>query len=116
MSTKHPDVLVQPPSDMTALTLAEMLVRTWRLRGACRTCGLGVRVNLTTLIAVYGANKCWRGMRTPCPNEGCEGGQLHYSAQSVRGGSWTSMANGPSQLAVIRWTNARGDFGWKGPR
>lgn len=116
MTTKRPDVLVRPPSDLVALTLAEMLVKKWRLRGACRACGLGVRVNLTTLIAVYGANKCWWGVQTPCPNESCEGGQLQYSAQSIRGGSWSSMARGPSQAAVTRWKNERGDGGWKGER
>jgi hypothetical protein len=117
VSTKQPDVLRQPPSDMTALTLAEMLVKNWRLRGVCDhpQCGLAVKVNLATLIRVYGPHKAWWGEFTPCPREGCKG-RIVYHAQSIRGGSWRCMNAPPSELAVRRWRNERGDFGWQGPR
>ena len=102
---------------MAALTLAEMLVRNWKLRGVCDSsrCNLAVKVSLPTLIRVYGPHKCWWGERTPCPREGCQG-QIVYSAQAIRNGSWKSMAAPPSELAVRRWKNELGDFGWKGVR
>lgn len=117
MSTKRPDVIRQPPSDLVALTLAEMLVLNWQLRGVCDShrCNLAVKVSLTTLIRVYGPHKAWWGERTSCPREGCEG-HIVYWAQSIRGGSWKSMADPPTEVAVRRWKNARGDFGWQGPR
>ena len=40
MGTKHPDVVVAPPSAMTALTLAEMHVRRWELKAVCSRCGI----------------------------------------------------------------------------
>ena len=117
VSTKRPDVLRQPPSDMVALTLAEMLVLNWTLRGVCDhgRCGLAVKVSLPTLIRVYGPHKVWWGECTSCPREGCEG-RIAYAAQSIRGGTWKSLKAPPSELAVQRWKNARGDFGWQGPR
>lgn len=117
VSTKRPDVLRAPPSDLTALTLAEMLVLNWRLRGVCEDgrCGLAVKVSLPTLIRVYGPHKAWWGECTPCPREGCEG-RIVYQAQSIRGGSWKSLRAPPSDLAVQRWRKARGDYGWQGPR
>lgn len=117
MSTKRPDVLVSPPCDMAALTLAEILVKKWRLQGKCdaRGCNLVLKVNVASLIAVYGAHKCWWGVTTICPREGCDG-HISYTAQAIAGGSKVSMAAGPSEIAVQRWKNERGDFGWKGPR
>jgi hypothetical protein len=94
-----------------------MLVRRWRLRGVCdhRRCGLALKVNLSTLIRVYGPDKIWWGERTPCPREGCDG-KVAYSAQSIKGGTWTQLSQPPTRLALDRWKQARGDFGWRGPR
>jgi len=117
VSTKRPDVIRQPPSDLICLTLSEMHVARWTLRGTCGRagCGLALKVNIGTLIRIYGPDKAWWGERTPCPREGCDG-EITYWAQSIRGGSWRSMAMPASQAAFTRWRNLRGDYGWKGPR
>jgi hypothetical protein len=118
VSTKAPDVLCAPPSDLTALTLAEMLVHGWRLRGRCtetRRCKLVLKVNLTTLIKVYGPNKVWWGERTACPREGCDG-HIVYLAQSIAGGTWVSLERPPCEPAIRRWENVLRRASWKGPR
>jgi len=114
VSTKRPDVIRPPPSDLICLTLSEMHVARWTLRGTCGRagCGLAVKVNIATLIRIYGPDKPWWGERTPCPREGCDG-QITYWAQSIRGGSWRSMSGKPSQAALHRWAAARGEFGGK---
>lgn len=104
VTTKSPDVLCAPPSDLTALTLAEMLVRGWRLRGRCtetRRCRLVVRVNLTSLVRVYGPNQVWWGARTACPREDCRG-RIVYAAQSIAGGTWVSLDRAPCEAALRR--------------
>ncbi|PZQ62621.1 MAG: hypothetical protein DI570_09975 [Phenylobacterium zucineum] len=117
MSTKRPDVLCRPPSDLTALTLCEMHQLRWRLRGVCGApgCGLAVKVSLPTLIRVYGPDKAWWGEHTPCPREECRG-EITYWAQSIRSGSWKCMKDPPTEIAVARWKRDRGDYGWKGAR
>lgn len=114
MSTKRPDVISAPPSDMTALTLGEMHQLRWRVTATCSTCGIGLRVQLTALIRVQGPDGVLWGARPPCPNVKCEGGHLVYQAQSITGGSWKSLKDKPSDLAITRWKNSRGMY--RGPR
>jgi hypothetical protein len=38
MGHKNPDLMVSPPDPMKALTLAEMHVKQWELRGTCNRC------------------------------------------------------------------------------
>jgi hypothetical protein len=99
MSTKKPDVLVAPPSPMTALTLAEMHVRRWEVKATCGHCGIKLRANLPSMIRTYGPDAVWWGQTPRCPGLECEGGVLHYAARALRGGSWVSMAQPPGDLA-----------------
>lgn len=98
---------------MTALTLGEMHQLRWKLIATC-SCGLAMRASVPMLIRVHGPDAVWWGVHPPCPSLKCDGGRLTYSAQSINGGSWTSMARPPSQLAVTRWKNSRGEH--PGPR
>lgn len=115
MSTKQPDVLVAPPSDLVAISLGEMHQLKWRLVARCDKCSTALNASLPMLIRVYGPDRIWWGARPPCPGLGCSGGRLTYSAQSISGGSWKVMGGPPSELAMNRFKNARGEF-YQGPR
>lgn len=115
MSTKTPDVLCQPPAPEMALTLAEMHALRWTLIARCNRCRLAVWVNLSLLIRVHGPDAVWWGHQPPCPGMECREGCLTYSAQSIRGGSWRSMATKAPERCVQQWKAKRGRF-YPGPR
>lgn len=105
MSTKKPDVLVAPPSPLTALTLAEMHVRRWEVKATCHRCGIKLRVSLPSMIRTFGPDAVWWGQTPRCPGLECEDGVLHYAARSVRGGSWVAMIRPPGELEQAAYRN-----------
>lgn len=115
MSTKAPDVLCHPPAPETALALAEMHAQRWTLIARCDNCRLAVRVNLPLLIRLHGPDCVWWGRRPPCPGLECRGGRLTYSARSINGGGWRSMAGKAPDRCVEAWARKRGQF-HPGPR
>lgn len=114
MSTKTPDVLVAPPSPLTALTLAEMHILRWELKAVCNRCGLKLRVSLHAMIRAQGPDALWWGQAPRCPGLECEKGVLTYWARTLRGGSWVSLAQPPGELALAAYRNRR--RGYSGPR
>ncbi|MCR5879535.1 hypothetical protein [Phenylobacterium sp. J367] len=114
MSTKRPDVLVQPPSPLTALTLAEMHVRRWTLKATCNRCALKLRASLPALIRTHGPDAVWWGRAPRCPGFECGGGVLTYAAQALRGGSWVAMNQAPGQLAMAAYRSRNPTYA--GPR
>lgn len=115
MSTKKPDVLISPPSPMTAMSLAEMHIQKWEMIAQCGRCGLAIHASLVTMIKVYGPDTIWWGMHPPCPGVKCDGGKLTYSVRSIRGGSWVVMNEKPREQYVKAWKDRRG-WMYPGPR
>lgn len=115
MSTKAPDVIRHPPTPEAALTLAEMHALRWILVARCNRCRLAVHVNLALLIRVHGPDCIWWGHQPRCPAVDCSSGRLTYSAQSIRGGSWKSMASKAPERCIELWKRKRGEF-YPGPR
>lgn len=114
MGTKNPDVVVAPPSALTALTLAEMHVRRLELKAVCGRCGIKLRVSLPAMIRTFGPDAIWWGRKPPCPGLECEGGTLTYAARALRGGSWVSMGEPPGELATTAHRNRQRTYA--GPR
>lgn len=108
MSTKRPDVLSNPPSPLTCLTLGEMHQARWTIVAKCPACSLAMKTNLTALIRLHGPDAIWWGHRTACPGLNCGQGVLVYQAQSIRGGSWIRMDEEPSAQHVAAWNAKRG--------
>ncbi len=100
MGTKNPDVVVAPPSAMTALTLAEMHVRGWEVKAACSRCGIKLRISLPAMIRTHGPDAVWWGRKARCPGLECQDGTLTYAARALRGGSWVSLTPAPGELAL----------------
>lgn len=100
MTTKSPDVLVAPPSPLTAITLAEMHVRGWRLKATCNRCTLKLRVGLPAMIRTYGPDAIWWGQSQRCPGLDCYDGKLTYAASSIGGGSWVAMTQPPGNMEL----------------
>lgn len=115
MSTKAPDVLCNPPSPLTALTLGEMHQLRWTMIARCSKCSLAMKTNLAALIRLHGPDTMWWGHETACPGLECSGGRLTYSCQSINGGSWVSMRQRPSEQHIAAWKAKRGQF-YRGPR
>lgn len=114
MGTKRPDVVLAPPSAMTALTLAEMHVRRWELKAVCSRCGIKLRVSLPAMIRTYGPDAIWWGRKPACPGLECDGGALTYAARALRGGSWVSMAQAPGEVAMAAYSKRQRTY--PGPR
>lgn len=108
MSTKRPDVLVQPPSPLTALTLAEIHVHRWKLTARCNKCPTALKVNVGTLMRVHGPDTVWWGALPPCPGIECDDGRLVYSAQAIRGGTWVTMRHAPAANVLEAWKQRQG--------
>ena len=115
MSTKQPDVLANPPSPLTCLTLGEMHQARWTVVARCSKCSLAMKTNLAALIRLHGPDTMWWGHETACPSLNCHGGRLSYSAQALRGGSWVSMKEKPAEQYIAAWRAKRGQF-YAGPR
>jgi hypothetical protein len=105
MGAKKPDVLVAPPSPLSALTLAEMHVRRWELKATCNRCGIKLRVSLPSMIRTFGPDAVWWGQTPRCPGLECEDGVLHYAARALRGGSWVAMTQPPGELELTAHRN-----------
>lgn len=114
MSTKQPDVICAPPSPLTALTLAEVHVRRWELKATCNRCTTKLRVSLPAMIRTHGPDAIWWGQTPRCPGLECERGVLTYSARTLRGGSWVSLASPPGQLELRAYERRCPDY--RGPR
>lgn len=108
MTTKRPDVLANPPSPLTALTLGEMHHARWTLVSRCAACGLALKTNVAALIRLHGPDAIWWGHRTACPGLDCGDGVLVYSAQAIRGGAWVRMNHPPDPQYVAAWKGRRG--------
>jgi hypothetical protein len=101
-----------PPAPELALTLAEMHLQGWTLKGSCRRCGLQVRVGVPGLIMVHGPDAIWWGKDAPCPGWDCAGGRLIYSARAVNGGTWTCVSTTrPRQELLDRRSGKAPDLG-----
>lgn len=114
MSTKSPDVVMAPPSPLTALTLAEMHVRRWEMKATCNRCGIKLRANLPSMIRTFGPDAVWWGQTPRCPGLECESGVLRYAARSLRGGSWIAMSQAPGELELTAYRNRQRAY--PGPR
>jgi hypothetical protein len=106
MGSKSPDRLRNPPSPEQALTLAEIHLQGWTLRASCSKCGVDLRVNVGSLIRIYGPDKVWWGARPACPVWDCPG-QLTYSARALNGGTWRSMRESAPERLVTAWKTRR---------
>jgi hypothetical protein len=100
MGAKSPDILVPPPSPLTALTLAEMHVRGWQLKATCDRCPTKLRVSLPAMIRTYGPDAVWWGHKPRCPGLECERGVLTYAARALRTGSWVAMSSHPGKVEL----------------
>jgi hypothetical protein len=107
MGARNPDRIVQPPSPMQAMTLAEMHVLGWELRAHCQRCGLSLRANVAALIKASGPDAIWWGVSPPCPGFDCRDGKLVYGARATPSGSWSSMARPPDTRLVEAWKAKR---------
>lgn len=103
MGHTNPERLRMPPSPLTALTLAEMHIAQWELRGRCNRCKVDLRADLRALIRVYGPDTIWWGRKPKCPGFDCETGVLTYRARAIRSGSWVAMTTAPSAQNVALW-------------
>lgn len=112
MSTKHPDVIKNPPSYLTAMSLAEIHLQRWELQAYCQACRVHLKANVATMIRIYGPDHIWWGQQPPCPVWDCAG-KLRYSARALKGGSWKSMESpaDPKFVAVWREKQKRADLG-----
>jgi hypothetical protein len=116
MGQKHPDVIRMPPAPTLGLTLAQMHLQGWTLRGFCRRCGLQVRVSLPALIMVNGPDAIWWGKDAPCPGWECSGGRLAYSARAINGGSWVNVSTTRAPREVVETWKATLNRPDLGPR
>lgn len=86
------DTMSGPLSPYSALTVAEMIVRGWKVRGHCAKCGTTLAISLDALARANGTDLILWGRTVPCPkiheNKWRCDGRLDYLAQQIRGGSW----------------------------
>lgn len=115
MGHTNPDVLVNPPSPLRAMTLAEMHLAGWEVRASCNRCKVQLRVDLPSMIRVFGPDAIWWGRKPKCPGFECSGGVLSYSARAIPSGSWVGMGTVPSPQTVSMWKNRRRSVD-RGPR
>lgn len=103
MGAKNPDRLVDPPSPLRAMTLAEMHVARWELRATCDKCKVHLKVSLPAMIKTHGPDAIWWGQNPKCPGYECATGRLTYHARAIPSGSWVSMRQAPSEGSLELW-------------
>lgn len=106
MGQTNPDRARPPPAPEEALTLAEIHVAGWLLMARCRRCGIVLRADVRLLVKVWGPDGVLWGRQPHCPVWECDG-RLEYHAQSIRGGTWRSMASPAPQRVIDAWRTKR---------
>lgn len=107
MGGRNPDYATPPASPLAGMTFGEILAQKWTLRTRCARCGLVLKVHVPTIVQVLGAHAIPWGRRPACQvvsdNRFPCDGRLVYMAQTVRHGSWKSMASPPSPRELELW-------------
>lgn len=115
MGGPNPDYARPPASPLAGMTFGEILAAGWTLRTKCARCGVVLRVHVPTIVHVLGAEAIPWGRRPACQvvsdNRFACDGRLIYMAQTIRHGSWKSMASPPSERELELWRARRASRG-----
>jgi len=88
------------------MSLGEMHMRGWQLRGTCRSCGLELFLPLPELIRLHGPDAIGWGVEPRCRRWGCAN-RMKVWARSIKSGSWVCLSQRPDRETIKKWQEAR---------